>query len=49
MGIMGNFLLSNFSLDVVTQSPWVDPEFVRSMLAAFALDGSPGATYSTTT
>jgi len=26
MGIMGSFLLSNFSLDVVTQSPWVDAE-----------------------
>jgi hypothetical protein len=23
MGIMGSFLVSNFSLDVVTQSPWV--------------------------
>ena len=24
MGIMGSFLVSNFSLDVVTESPWDD-------------------------
>jgi hypothetical protein len=28
MGIMGSFLLSNFSLDVVTQSPWLTPNNV---------------------